>query len=269
MIDLARALARDPQLLLLDEITAALPSDLAERVFAVMRERRERGRSVLFITHRLDEVIATCDRATVLRDGRAVGTLVPAGGRARRRSSSYMLGEDARARARRPRDEPRAWRRRPVPRASGEPRSRCATSSSATTRSGVSFELRAGRDPRRRRARGPGPGRAVRLRSPAQRTPSGGEIARRGQRRSSARTPYDAIRAGVVLVPGRPRARPAAAAADPREHRAPLYNRVRRWGPITPRRRAPPRARTRSSGCRSTRARSARRAGCPAATSRS
>ena len=37
MIDLARALARDPQLLLLDEITAALPSDLAERVFAVMR----------------------------------------------------------------------------------------------------------------------------------------------------------------------------------------------------------------------------------------
>ena len=40
MIDLARALARDPQLLLLDEITAALPSDLAERVFAVMRALR-------------------------------------------------------------------------------------------------------------------------------------------------------------------------------------------------------------------------------------
>ena len=38
MLDLARALARDPQLLLLDEITAALPSDLAERVFAVMRD---------------------------------------------------------------------------------------------------------------------------------------------------------------------------------------------------------------------------------------
>ena len=60
MIDLARALARDPELLLLDEITAALPSDLAERVFAVMSERREHGRSVLFITHRLKEVIAIC-----------------------------------------------------------------------------------------------------------------------------------------------------------------------------------------------------------------
>jgi ribose transport system ATP-binding protein len=47
MLDLARALARDPQLLLLDEITAALPSDLAEKVFDVMREWRERGRSVL------------------------------------------------------------------------------------------------------------------------------------------------------------------------------------------------------------------------------
>ena len=67
MIDLARALARDPALLLLDEITAALPSDLAERVFSVMRSSRERGRSVLFITHRLKEVIASCDRATILR----------------------------------------------------------------------------------------------------------------------------------------------------------------------------------------------------------
>ena len=77
MLDLARALTNDPQLLILDEITAALPSDLAERVFAVMRERRESGRSVLFITHRLAEVIAICDRATILRDGRDVGTMVP------------------------------------------------------------------------------------------------------------------------------------------------------------------------------------------------
>ena len=72
---------------MLDEITAALPSDLAEKVFAVMREWRERGRSVLFISHRLAEVTATCDRASVLRDGRTVGTLVPRPAR-RRRSSS-------------------------------------------------------------------------------------------------------------------------------------------------------------------------------------
>src|SRR5215213_6685384 len=77
MLDLARALARDPELLLLDEITAALPSDLAEKVFATMKRWKEQGRSVLFITHRLAEVIATCDRATVLRDGVDVGQMVP------------------------------------------------------------------------------------------------------------------------------------------------------------------------------------------------
>src|SRR5204862_341522 len=94
MIDVARAMARDPQLLLLDEITAALPSDLAERVFAVMEDWRRRGRSVLFITHRLAEVIAMCDRATVLRDGRDVGTLVPRE-IGEREIVEYMLGAGA------------------------------------------------------------------------------------------------------------------------------------------------------------------------------
>jgi ribose transport system ATP-binding protein len=100
MLDLARALTVDPQLLILDEITAALPSDLAERVFHVMRERRERGRSVLFITHRLAEVIATCDRATILRDGRDVATMTPQQG-GEVRIVEIMLGpEAARAEAR-------------------------------------------------------------------------------------------------------------------------------------------------------------------------
>src|SRR5262245_58219659 len=92
MIDLARALSRDPQLLLLDEITAALPSDLAERVFAVMGRQRERGRSVLFITHRLNEVIQTCDRATILRYGGAVATIAPQEG-GEESIVAHMLGE--------------------------------------------------------------------------------------------------------------------------------------------------------------------------------
>jgi len=73
VIDLARALASNPSLLLLDEITAALPADLSERVFAVVREWRDSGRSVIFISHRMAEVAALCDRATVLRDGVTVG----------------------------------------------------------------------------------------------------------------------------------------------------------------------------------------------------
>ena len=62
MIDLARALAADPTLLLLDEITAALPPDLSERVFDVMQAQKARGRSVLFISHRLAEVTAAVRR---------------------------------------------------------------------------------------------------------------------------------------------------------------------------------------------------------------
>ena len=81
LIDLARALASDPQILMLDEITAALPSDLAERVFNVMRHWRERGRSIIFISHRMAEVAAHCDRATVLRDGVVVGVTETAAGR--------------------------------------------------------------------------------------------------------------------------------------------------------------------------------------------
>ena len=73
LIDLARALASDPVVLMLDEITAALPADLSERVFAVVRRWRERGNSVIFISHRIAEVAALCDRATVLRDGVSVG----------------------------------------------------------------------------------------------------------------------------------------------------------------------------------------------------
>jgi ribose transport system ATP-binding protein len=80
LLDLARALAHDPQLLLLDEITAALPADHAEKVFDVMGQLTARGRSVLFITHRLAEVLRVCDRATVLRDGRKVAELEPKSG---------------------------------------------------------------------------------------------------------------------------------------------------------------------------------------------
>jgi ribose transport system ATP-binding protein len=94
LIDLARALASNPALLILDEITAALPANLAERVFAVMRSWRERGNSVIFISHRMAEVGALCDRATVLRDGVTVGIIDTAPGSGER-IVSLMLGLDS------------------------------------------------------------------------------------------------------------------------------------------------------------------------------
>jgi ribose transport system ATP-binding protein len=93
LIDLARALASNPVVLILDEITAALPANLAERVFAVMRSWRERGNSVIFISHRMAEVGALCDRATALRDGVTVGVIDTAPGSGER-IVSLMLGLD-------------------------------------------------------------------------------------------------------------------------------------------------------------------------------
>src|SRR5437879_13411726 len=91
LLDLARALAIEPQLLLLDEITASLPADLTVRVFNVARQLRAEGRSVIFISHRLAEVSALCDRATVLRAGKTVGVVEPAQG-GEERIVKLMLG---------------------------------------------------------------------------------------------------------------------------------------------------------------------------------
>src|SRR5712691_610126 len=91
LLDLARALAIEPQLLLLDEITASLPADLTSRVFGVARQLRAEGRSVIFSSLRLAEVSALCDRATVLRDGKTVGVVEPAQG-GEERIVRLMLG---------------------------------------------------------------------------------------------------------------------------------------------------------------------------------
>ncbi len=75
ILDFARALAIDPDVLLLDEITAALPTDLVDKVLDVVRRQKDRDRSVVYISHRFAEIASVCDRATVLRDGETVGDL--------------------------------------------------------------------------------------------------------------------------------------------------------------------------------------------------
>jgi len=75
VLDLARALAVEPDVMLLDEMTAALPANLAERVLDVVKRQSQTGRSVIFISHRFVEISALCDRATILRDGETVGVV--------------------------------------------------------------------------------------------------------------------------------------------------------------------------------------------------
>ncbi len=76
-VEIVKALVRDVHLLILDEPTAALTPQETEDLFRVMRSLRAAGRSVLFITHKLSEVLAVADRITVMRAGRVVGRAVP------------------------------------------------------------------------------------------------------------------------------------------------------------------------------------------------
>ncbi len=74
MIQIARALAVDAKVLILDEPTSSLDEEESERLFAVMRRLREDGLGMVFVTHFLDQVYGICDRITVLRNGKYVGT---------------------------------------------------------------------------------------------------------------------------------------------------------------------------------------------------
>ena len=69
LVEIVKVVAAGPRLIALDEPTASLTEDQVETLFALLRRLREQGSSVILITHRLREVFALCDRATVLRDG--------------------------------------------------------------------------------------------------------------------------------------------------------------------------------------------------------
>ena len=75
LVEIARAVARTPRVLVLDEPTAALAQHEIGTLLQLVRRLRDRGVACVFISHKLDEVFAVADRITVLRDGAAQGTL--------------------------------------------------------------------------------------------------------------------------------------------------------------------------------------------------
>ena len=73
-VEIAKALSLDAQILIMDEPTAALTESDVEQLFSIVRLLRERGVSIVYISHRLNEVFELADRVTVLRDGEYIGT---------------------------------------------------------------------------------------------------------------------------------------------------------------------------------------------------
>ena len=76
-VEIIKALYRQAEILILDEPTAVLTPQEADDLFNIMRELAEQGTSIVFITHKLKEVLVVADRITVMRAGHVVGTVVP------------------------------------------------------------------------------------------------------------------------------------------------------------------------------------------------
>jgi rhamnose transport system ATP-binding protein len=74
LVEIAKALTTDARVIVMDEPTAALTMTEVERLFGIVETLRARGNSVLFVSHRLEEIFAICQRVTVMRDGRHVLT---------------------------------------------------------------------------------------------------------------------------------------------------------------------------------------------------
>jgi ribose transport system ATP-binding protein len=224
LIDLARALASDPLILLLDEITAALPADLSERVFEVVRRWRQRGHSVIFISHRMAEVAALCDRATVLRDGIVVGVIDIAPGSGER-IVSLMLGQSTDVGVKDPAAAGAA-----LGSAHETPALEVRSLRCGHLLNDVSFSLRPGEVLGVAALEGQGQQELFDCIAGVRGFDSG-EILAAGKS-LTLRHPADAIAAGLVLVPAN-RLQALLQQRSIRENVAlPAFRRVSRWGPI-------------------------------------
>ena len=222
IIDLARALAIEPDVLMLDEMTAALPANLTERVLEVVNGQRGGVGSIIFISHRMTEIASVCDRATVLREGKTVGVVdvTPASAD---EIVELMLGEIVEDLAKQA-EHPSTFRRDPE----ADPRLGVRNLSSGTRLRDASFELYPGEVLGVVALEGQGQDELFDILSGAIRA-SGGAVVVEGQERVF-RHPADAIREGMVFVPA-DRAEALLKQRSVRENIAlPFSVRPRNWG---------------------------------------
>ena len=74
LVEISKALAKNVKLLIMDEPTAPLTDNEVEILFELVRKLKEKGVSIIYISHRLDEIFELSDRVTVMRDGQMIKT---------------------------------------------------------------------------------------------------------------------------------------------------------------------------------------------------
>jgi ABC-type uncharacterized transport system ATPase subunit len=92
-VEVLKALSHDTRLLILDEPTAVLTPQETDDMFVVVRDLAKQGVAVVFISHKLDEVLAIADEVTVIRDGKSIATL-PAAGLSKEDIATMMVGRE-------------------------------------------------------------------------------------------------------------------------------------------------------------------------------
>ncbi len=187
-VELLRAIARRASLIVMDEPTSALTTDEAERLLGVVRRLRERGATIIYISHLLEEVLSLVDTVTVLRDGRLIRS-APAAQETPERLVSAMLGRSIElqfpTKVYPPRDAPVVFRVRDLSREGAI--------------ESISFEIREGEILGLAGLIGSGRSEVARAIFGADRRDSG-EIELDGKP-LRIRRPSDAVHAGVVMLP--------------------------------------------------------------------
>lgn len=79
MLEIAKAISRNVRILVMDEPTAAVSSKEVDKIFQLVRDLKSKGVTIVYISHRMDEIFEIADRITVLRDGANAGTADAAG----------------------------------------------------------------------------------------------------------------------------------------------------------------------------------------------
>lgn len=95
LVEIGRALSLESKVLLLDEPTASISEHEVERLMGVLRRLRDQGTGILFVSHKLEEIINLCDRITVLRDGQNVCDAQPLAGMNKDDIVTLMVGREA------------------------------------------------------------------------------------------------------------------------------------------------------------------------------